>query len=278
MNSLPYLIFGYTWTESTLKPILAKIQAREEELCLLGSDNAAGANREVRIRFRVKLTVKDLILLWELREFLPALTRLFIEDLYEKRVRKATPRCLTWEAFRDRLYSQTDDLWKVGRARARLLVLLRELRVFLWTPPRARKTHRLRTPSAKSSGGKTGFSIEPEISNEKAWEEFQHQEYLKQVGEQLESASHLLAAEKAGLLGEKPTHSREGDSPATGKSLSRIGQDANQKSGPLDLVPLSWKDTQIQSGGREASAPSQELTGLEALLSATRTESGSSGL
>jgi hypothetical protein len=192
------MIFGETFVSQTLKPILERIEYEESKQCLLLSTNRRGANAEVRIRFRIKLTVKDLILLWELKELLPSLTRLYIEDLYEHRVIKAVPRCLVWEDFRDKLYVLAEDHpWIVGRARARLLKLLSELRVFIWQPPRVPKANRARTPSSAGGSGKTERpSFMPEISNKTAWEDEQQRNYLQEQGRMLEHATHLLAAER----------------------------------------------------------------------------------
>lgn len=193
------LIFGEQFVTSTLSPLLKRLESEEAKHCLQLSTHGAEANTEVRIRCRLRLTVKDLIMLWEIREELPALTRLFVEDLYERRVSHAIPRCLTWESYRDKLFfTQHDDPWKVGRAQARLLELLSELRVFLWKPRRTRKPDRVRTPSSAGGSGKNEKpNFVPEVSNEEAWEEEQQIEYLREQGRMLEHATHLLAAEQA---------------------------------------------------------------------------------
>lgn len=192
------LIFDIQFVESTLMPKIKRLAKAEELKCLQLSTNSAGANREVRIRCRCRLTIRDLILLWEIKEVLPSLTRLFIEDLYEKRVSRIVPRCLTWEDFRDRLYvSYKDDPWKVGRVQKRLTYLLSQIRVCLVEPPQSKKTHRLRTPSAAGGSGKTLFRP-PLQSNKTTWEETQHVEYLENTGRELEHATRLLAAERAG--------------------------------------------------------------------------------
>lgn len=198
LNSLVELIWGTEKLPETVGSLISRIANAESEKCLQLSTNRAEANTQVRIRNRLRLTDKDLVLLWEHREVLPALTRLYVEDLYERRVLKKVPRELSLEDFRDKLYVLVPDHpWKRGRALARLICLLENFRVFLWTPPRPRRTHRMRTPSAAGGSGKTSGQSKVEFPNEVAYKIEQQSKYLREVNKQLEHATHLLAVERA---------------------------------------------------------------------------------
>lgn len=251
------MIFGDQFVSSTLKPIIKRLESEETRQCLQLSTNGAGANTEVRIRCRVRLTVKDLIMLWEVREELPALTRLFVEDLYERRVSQITPRCLTWEDFRDKLFfTCPNHPWKVGRAQARLLQILSELRVFTWQPPRTRNKNRVRTPSAAGGSGKTGSpTYIPEVSNKMAWEEEKQRDYLQEQGRMLENATHLLAAERTVKMFVEYSKQQ-----TKGEGVARSSQSAEKESsrrqpedGPLDCTLLSSSPDIVERTGIERS-------------------------
>lgn len=255
--NMSIMIFGDQFVSSTLKPIIKRLEDEETRQCLQLSTNGAGANTEVRIRCRVRLTVKDLIMLWELREELPALTRLYVEDLYERRVSRVTPRCLIWEDFRDKLYvTYPDHPWKVGRARARLLKILSELRVFTWQPPRTRRTNRMRTPSAAGGSGKTGSpSFIPEVSNKMAWEEEERKDYLQEQGRLLENATRLLAAEQAVKMSVEYSKQQ-----TKGVGVARSGQSVVEESsgrqpevGSPDCALLDFSPDIVEQTGIERS-------------------------
>lgn len=191
------MIFGTT-EDPDVQAVLDRISEREQSLCTeLTTNPAGGPGREVRIRSRLKFTMKDLILLRELKGNLPFLTRLWIEDLCRRRLPKpGTLEASNFLDYQDKLYARTDQRFLVGRVRARLLKLLKSIRVFLWTEPRTRSKNRPRTPSGAVGSRKLGESYNPEISNKTAWEEESHQEYLRSQFSDLEEATHILAKER----------------------------------------------------------------------------------
>lgn len=191
---------------------LERLEFSENQKCLEVSTNSGGANIQVRIRNRVRLTDKDLILLWELREAFPALTRLFIEDTYERRISRKTPRQLSLEEFRDKLYLSRTSNWKVGRILKRLIELLEGFRVYQYQPPRPKKQARLRTPSAAGGRSKSfGSSVKIELDSYDCWKEEQHIQYLKSQAEDLQRATRLLAQERNEKYKEKDVRPRTGE-------------------------------------------------------------------
>jgi hypothetical protein len=186
---------------SDVLALTSDLGLRENKKVLQLTLLADGANSSVNWRCRIKLTVKDLILLYEIRDVLSPLLRLHVEDLYERRVSRIRPREVSWENYRDKLYAlESTSNWKVGRIGPRLIRILREMRVFISQEPTPKRKHRLRTPSAASGSGKTSSSYRPKISNEEAWEEEQKRNWQDLTGQMLEEATHLLALERSGEM------------------------------------------------------------------------------
>lgn len=174
------------------------------------STNGAGANSQVLCRCRIKLTTRDLILLWEIRDALPVTVRFFVEDLYEHRVRSQSPRCLAWETYREQLYilAQTSP-WKRGRIRPRLLRILQEIRVFVAQQKPAKPKAYLRTPSAAGGRRKGSIPARVELDSNRLYEEEEHRKYVQEVDRELEKATRLLAAER--IIGTEAVQAKEGE-------------------------------------------------------------------
>lgn len=197
VRDFSYLLMIFQESDCTdVQTKMNQLEAVELQKCLEVSTNRGGANSQVRIRNRLPLTVKDLILLWEIREALPSLTRLFVEDLYEKRLGRILPRQLAWEDYRDQLYLAKTSNWKRGRILKRLHDLLDNFRVFIWQEPRARRRARLRTPSAAGGRSKNFESHSIELDSESTWKEEQHRAYLRSQAEDLQEATRILARER----------------------------------------------------------------------------------
>jgi hypothetical protein len=156
------------------------------------------------------LTIRDLILLYEIRDALPITVRFYVEDLYEHRVRSQSPRCLAWEDYRDQLYVLAPTSpWKRGRIRPRLLRILQEMRVFVVQPKPAKPRTFLRTPSAAGGHRKGNIPVRIELDPQRCYEEETHSEYLREQDRQLEIATRLLAAERA--IGTNAVQAKEGE-------------------------------------------------------------------